>query len=53
MARFLFHLVSLAMIGAISGLLYFAVFPGNERYGLLDLLRRRPLTAAIVGMSIP
>jgi serine protease Do len=53
MARFLIHLFVLLLIGVFSGLVYFAVIGGGEdRYDLLDLLRRRPLTA-VIGVKTP
>lgn len=52
MVRFLLHLLALVLIVALSGLAYFSLPGGKERYGLLDLLRRRPLAAAI-GVKTP
>lgn len=52
MARFLIHLLVLMLIGLFSGLVYFAVGGGGDRYDLLDLLRRRPL-AAVIGVKTP
>ncbi len=46
MARFLLHLTGVVLIGAFSGSLYFSLLADEERYGLLDLLRRRPPAAA-------
>ncbi len=47
MARFLLHLSGVVLIGAFSGSLYFALLADDGRYDLLDLLRRRPLAAAV------
>lgn len=52
MARFFLHLFGVASIGALSGLVYFSFPRDNERYDLLDLLRRRPL-AAVIGVDSP
>lgn len=52
MARFLLHLTGVVLIGAFSGSLYFALLADEERYDLLDLLRRRPLTA-VAGAERP
>lgn len=47
MARLPFHLLVLVLVTASSGLLYFGLIDREERYDLFDLLRRRPLAAAI------
>jgi serine protease Do len=52
MARSLRHLLVLVLVAAFSGFAYFSLPGGEDRYGLLDLLRRRPLTAAI-GVGTP
>ncbi|NLT69330.1 MAG: PDZ domain-containing protein, partial [Verrucomicrobiaceae bacterium] len=52
MARFFLHLLGVALIGGSSALLYFGLIDDTERYNLLDLLKRRPITAAI-GVETP
>ncbi len=54
MVRYLLHVLALILITTCSGIVYFAlVSAGGERhYGLLDLLRRRPLTA-VIGVETP
>ncbi|HRQ88849.1 MAG TPA: trypsin-like peptidase domain-containing protein [Bacteroidia bacterium] len=47
MARFFLHLAAVALIGTFSGWLYFNFLATGDRYGLLDLLKRRPLAAVI------
>lgn len=42
MARFFLHLLVVILVGAFSGSLYFSLLADEGRYGLLDLLRRRP-----------
>lgn len=52
MFRFLFHLACLILVATVSGLVYFGLFVRSERYDLLDLLKRRPLTA-VIGVERP
>lgn len=47
MARSLLHLLGVAAILVLSAALYFPLVEAENRYDLLDLLRRRPLTAVI------
>ncbi len=52
MARFFLHLLGVALIGGSSALFYLGLIDGQERYNILDLLKRRPITAAI-GIETP
>ena len=47
MFRFLLQLLVLVLVAVLSGLFYFSLPGPRERYSLLDVLQRRPLTAAI------
>jgi len=47
MARFLVQLVGVVLIGGFSSYFYLGLIDGHGRYDILDLLKRRPITAAI------
>jgi serine protease Do len=47
MARFLLRLLGVALIGGFSSFLYLGLIDAGERYDIRDLLKRRPITAAI------
>ena len=52
MSRFFQHLLGVALIGGFSAFVYHGLIDGNDRYDIFDLLKRRPLTAAI-GVEAP
>jgi len=47
MARFFKHLLGVALIGGFSAVLYLGLIDTVGRYDIFDLLKRRPITAAI------
>lgn len=47
MARFFIHLLGVAFIVSVSTLVYLGLIDVDKRYDILDLIKRRPLTAVI------